>query len=750
MPDKPRVDILLVDDKPANLTAVAAVLAELDENVVTASSGAEALRRLLDQDFALIILDVRMPDLDGFDTARLIRERDKTRATPIIFLTAFDRSEVQTLRAYELGAVDFLHKPIVPTILKAKAAVFVELFRKTVEVKRQGEIMRAIEKRDHERTLLAARQRWEAEAMRAEMELSRRNAEALAQRADELAATVAMRERADEVLRQSNQRLRLLSETATRLLLGARPAELIESLFDQLSAHLGLEVHLSFGVADDEVLHLETSAGLPEADAGALAERVRIEVAERVASERRRLVVEDAVAERYEVMRGLGVRAFVCYPLLAQGRLMGAIVFGTRRRVRFDSDELAVMQVFTDQVAVAMERARLRAELERRAQALTDADRRKDEFLAMLGHELRNPLTPLVSALQFLRLRGESDPAVAKAHRAMDRQLRHIVRLVDDLLDVARITNGTIELRKELVELGAVLDDAIATCLPLVTERQHNLHLGVPGEPVRVLTDPTRLAQIVSNLVNNAAKYTPEGGNIWVAATVSGADVAIRVRDDGIGIERDMQPRIFELFMQSSRSSDQALGGLGIGLTLVQRLVRLHGGTVAVESAGRGQGAEFTVELPGIALGAVISVVPALTTSSMRAAAVSSPPAIAPLRILLVEDNSDIRETLRDLLVMCGHDVEVAEDGEQGLELVLQRRPQVALIDIGLPGLDGYHVARALRARMLDERPRLIALTGYGQPEDHRKAIDAGFDAHLVKPVDLAHLARVLAEQATT
>src|SRR5262245_29628884 len=241
-----KVDILVVDDNPTNLVAVEAILNDLGQSVVKATSGAEALRCLLTQEFALIILDVQMPDMDGYETAKLIRDRDKTRATPIIFLTAFDRSEAQVLRAYELGAVDFLQKPIVPTVLKSKAAVFVELFRKTIEIKRQGDILRDIEKKEHERALGVARQKWEAEKLRAEMEVSRRTAEAMAVKAGELAHTVAERERAEEALKQSNQRLRLLSETATRLLHGARPNDLVTSLFDQISVHLGLELELGF------------------------------------------------------------------------------------------------------------------------------------------------------------------------------------------------------------------------------------------------------------------------------------------------------------------------------------------------------------------------------------------------------------------------------------------------------------------------------------------------------------------------
>ena len=754
--EEPKVDILVVDDNPTNLVAAAAILNELGQNVVKATSGAEALRRLLTQEFALIILDVRMPDMDGYETARLIRDRDKTRATPIIFLTAFDRSEAQVMRAYELGAVDFLQKPIVPTVLKSKAAVFVELFRKTIEVTRQSEVLREVEKKEHERALVVARQKWEAEKLRAEMEQSRRAAEVIAAKAAELAHTVSERERAEEALRQSNQRLRLLSETATRLLHGARPQDLVTSLFDQISAHLGLEVELGFTVDNGHGLVLDSWAGLDEGIAHARAGQILDEVCDKVVSERRRLIVENlGMGDRFPAMRALGVEAFVCYPLLAQGRLMGTLIFGTRRRGVFEIDELAVMQVFCDQVAVAMERARLLLELERRNRELAESDRRKDEFLAMLGHELRNPLAPMMTALQLMRLRGDEDKAVVKAHRAMDRQLRHIVRLVDDLLDVSRINSGKIELRKEVVDLAGVLEHGLATSRPLIADRGHHLHVDAPIEPVHVQVDPTRISQVISNLLNNAAKYTPHGGNIWLGVEIAGSDLIVRVRDDGMGIDPAEMGRVFELFVQTHAANERAQGGLGIGLTLVKRLIELHGGEVSGESKGAGTGSEFTVRLPGVVV--VVAEEPQLaegelifaTGSARGTAAISSPPSLNPLRILVVEDNDDIRETLKDLLVMCGHQVEVAEDGERGLELVLEHKPNVALIDIGLPGLDGYHVARALRDRQPGRETRLIALTGYGQPDDRRKALDAGFDAHLVKPVDLEHLSKVLAEQIT-
>jgi signal transduction histidine kinase/DNA-binding response OmpR family regulator len=763
MLELPKVNILVVDDSPASLMALEAALTELGQIVVTATSGKEALRKLLDQEFAVIVLDVRMPDMDGFETASLIRSRDRTRATPIIFLTAQTPSEELSSKGYRLGAVDFLHKPIVPDVLKSKVSVFVELHRKTIEIRRQGELLRDMEKKEHARMLAEARRQWEEDALRAEMEQSRRVAEALSAKNAELAVALKERERAEEAQRQLNQRLRLLSEAANRLLLGSSSHDVLAALFEPMAVHLGLDVYLSFLVEEngERKLKLDGWGGVPDAEAGDLAARVCPVTCERAASERRRLLVEDlktSTDEELAPLRELGFTCVACFPLLAQGRLVGTLFFASRRRPRFDIEELAVMQVCSDQLAIGADRARLIHELERRNAELSESDRRKDEFLAMLGHELRNPLAPMVTALQIMKMKGTEDQTVVKARRAMDRQLQHITRLVDDLLDVSRINRGKIELRREPVELDSLVEHALATSRPLIDDHGHALKVELPKARVHVHVDPTRLAQVIANLLNNAAKYTPRGGNVILAVEVNGRDVSIRVRDDGIGVDPAMLPRIFDMFVQSPRAADRSLGGLGIGLTLVKRLVELHGGTVSGVSEGKGHGAEFIVDLPGVVVAELSEPAPEpvtgpiptaiFATGSTRGASTSTPPAMDSLHILVVEDNSDIRDTLRDLLVMCGHRVDVAEDGESGLAMILASKPHVALIDIGLPGLDGYRVARAVKDRTngSGKKTRLIALTGYGQPDDRRRAIDAGFDAHLVKPVDLEHLSQVLRE----
>lgn len=765
---EPKVDILLVDDNPHNLLALESMLADLGENLVKARSGREALKLLLDQDFALILMDIRMPGMDGYEAAELIRARERSRHIPIVFLTAHSMSEPQVFKGYSVGAVDFLLKPIVPEILKSKVTVFVELFKKTEQVKRQAQLLREAEQRDNEKKLFEAKRKFEQDLLREEMDQERRLSEAMSQRADELERSIVRRERAEEALRRSNERLTLLAETANRLLLGARPQEFMGSLFQRLSSHLHLELFFNYLVHEEgKMLRLDSHGGLPE-DASAEREWVAFGegVSGAVAQGRGAIIAEDVQASTdpsKASLRALGVTAFACYPLLADGRLLGTLSFGTRRRPSFHSDELQVMQVVCDQVAMAMERARLIVELQKRAEELANADRRKDEFLAMLAHELRNPLAPMMNAVHLLNHDDHKNDAVRqRAIATTERQVRHMIRLVDDLLDVSRITNGKVQLRKQTVTLEAVVEHAVQTSRPVLEDRRHELTILLPPEPIELWVDPTRLAQVIANLLNNAGKYTDPGGSITLSCARRGDQVVIRVKDTGIGLAPDMLARVFDMFVQSERGADRSQGGLGLGLTLVRRLVEMHGGTVQALSDGVGMGSEFVVHLPIETATAAAAAVAATEGNSaplddpgpassgphwVPSVKPTPPPSLA-LRILVVEDNDDIRETLKDLLEMCGHHVDVAEDGSSGVERTLFLRPDVALIDIGLPGLDGYQVAERIRAEMPGEATRLIALTGYGQPDDKRRALAAGFNAHLVKPVDFDDLRRLLTAPA--
>jgi signal transduction histidine kinase len=373
------------------------------------------------------------------------------------------------------------------------------------------------------------------------------------------------------------------------------------------------------------------------------------------------------------------------------------------------------------------------AELQARVAELRDAleiNRHKDDFLAMLAHELRNPLAPILSAMQVIRRHPANEDVVQRAQEIVERQVRHQARLLDDLLDVSRITRGQIRLRRAPVELRSAVSAAVEATRPLIDARSHTLTVALPETPLRLQADATRLIQIIANLLDNAAKYTSPGGQIALAARQDGDVVVLSVRDTGVGIPLDMQSRIFELFTQVDAPIARSLGGLGLGLTLVRRLTELHGGAVAVASDGPGRGSEFTVRLP--------------IGQAEPAPEATTPGAHGRRHVLVIEDNADAREMLRVALELDGHRVESAEDGPRGVEVALRTTPDVILVDIGLPGLDGYAVGRRLRAA-LGDRVTLVALTGYGQSEDRRRTSEAGFDAHLVKPVDPEVLSRALA-----
>jgi PAS domain S-box-containing protein len=423
-------------------------------------------------------------------------------------------------------------------------------------------------------------------------------------------------------------------------------------------------------------------------------------------------------AERHPPLRGWLAAPFVA----RDGRNLGLIQLSDKSEGEFTEEDESILVQLASMASVALENARLYEELR-------EGDRRKDEFLAMLAHELRNPLAPLRNALVLLGMEHLDEETAQQARDIMTRQVDHMGRLVDDLLDVSRIMRGKIELRKEPVEAATIVNRAVETAMPLIQLQQHELIVELPPEPIWIDADVVRMAQVISNLLNNAAKYTPAGGKIWVQVERRHRGVAFHVRDTGVGIEPQLLPRIFDLFTQSERSIERSQGGLGIGLTLVRNLVEMHGGSVAVSSPGPGLGTEFLVALPTLA------------AHQKREAQPWQPSPIRQLRVLVVEDLVGSAKLLAAMLrKFWGHEVLMAHDGLEALQVAKSFRPELVLLDIGLPGISGFEVARRLRQMPETENSLLVALTGYGTNDDRRKARDAGFDEHLVKPSSVESL----------
>jgi signal transduction histidine kinase len=417
--------------------------------------------------------------------------------------------------------------------------------------------------------------------------------------------------------------------------------------------------------------------------------------------------------------------------LLSGGRLLGTLAFASRTRDRFDDEEQAFLETLTRYVAVATERLRLVRQLREEA-------RRKDRFLATLAHELRNPLAPMRSAVRVLQLEHADERELRASRAVIERQVALLGRLVDDLLDLSRVTRDKLDLRMKRIDLADAIAGAIETSRPRIDHAGHRLIVELPEEPLPLQGDLVRLAQVFLNLLNNAAKYTEPGGEIRLSAARQDGEAVVRVRDNGVGIAADQLPQLFEMFFQADHPVERSQDGLGIGLALVRRLVELHGGRVRATSDGMGKGSEFIVRLPLVAQ-------PVRPGATARRAPAGRPPESKPgRRILIVDDHRDSADSLALLLRLEGHEVHTAYDGERGVEAAERLRPDAVLLDLGMPGLGGHEVCRRIRARDWGRRPRLIAISGWGRDEDRDRAADAGFDGHLLKPFEPAALDALL------
>ena len=644
------------------------VLADPGYRLVCAESAEQALLALVAEEFALLVLDIQMPGMSGFELAQMIKQRKKTAGVPIIFLTAYYSEDQHVLEGYGTGAVDYLHKPINPAILRSKVAVFAELHRKSRESARANH------------TLLN------------EVTARRRAEEQLRQLNDELEHRVAER---TETLLQREREMRSLADNTPDIL----------TRFDRELRYVFVNsaIEKATGRPRDEFLGRSMrEVGMPD------------ELCD---------LWEPALRSVFETKKPASIEFGYAGP----GRTCGSTPPGwcpSSARSGEAEFVLGVTQDVTD---------RKRAE-----EALKNADRRKDEFLATLAHELRNPLAPLRTGLQVLNISRDAAVA-ADTRKMMDRQLSHMVRLIDDLLDVSRITSDKLTLRKERVLLRAVAETAVEASRPVIEASGHALKLALPDEPVWLDADPTRLAQVVSNLLTNAAKYTPEGGCIELAAVREGGEVIVRVTDTGLGIPPGMLAEVFEMFTQVNRTLDRSQGGLGIGLALVKRLVELHGGTITAASPGLGEGSTFTVRLPLVEADARETE----PRSTPEATSAQSP--MSGRRVLVVDDNVDGAESLAKMLQICGHETRTAHSGPEALDAARPFNPEVVFLDIGLPGMNGYEVAKRLRAEPSLSGAVLVALTGWGSEDNKRQSREAGFDFHLTKPVEVTAIESILA-----
>jgi signal transduction histidine kinase/CheY-like chemotaxis protein len=706
MGDLKQVNILIVDDLAEKHVVMRSILEELGQNLVSARSGREALRLILQMEFAVILLDVNMPDIDGLETASLIRQYKKTAQTPILFITAYV-DEMQASKGYALGAVDYISSPVVPGVLRSKVKVFVELHRMNRQLQQQ-----AVER-------------------------------------EALARSEAARTAAEDATR----RAAYLSDASQRLSMSLNIDATAHALADIAVPGLGAMAAVALLDGHGE-LHCRClkSFGSGDTFVGPVLLEGRRELSPQMAAVVRNVMLSrkieflpsaalwlwptapaqssQSVQPDWPVLQDHDEMA-VC-PLFAGEQILGALIlFG--KSGGFPQADAALLSEVVGRASIAMENARLYS-------LVQEADRRKNEFLAMLAHELRNPLAPIRNAVHIINGTKVVDPTVVWARDVIGRQVDHMSRMVDDLLDVSRIVRGKVAVHMEPLLLSTLCERAVEASGPLLVARQQELTVDIPAEAVIMRGDLVRLSQVLSNLLNNASKFTEPQGKVSLTASLQGEGVSITVADSGQGIEAEFLPHIFDLFAQGDQALDRAQGGLGIGLTLVKHLVELHKGTVQAFSEGRGKGSQISVYFPA-SLSVPGSVLPA--AAAPKAA---RPVQTGSRKVLVVDDLPASADTLKVLLELEGFVVRIANDGATALTVAKEFAPDVLILDIGLPGMDGFEVARQLRSRPESKDAVMIALTGYGEAESRLRSQQAGFDHHVVKPADIDFLLSIVSQ----
>ena len=695
-----KVNILVVDDRPDKLLAYETVLSELNQNLVRATSGKEALRRLLKQDFAVILLDVNMPVMDGFETAALIRQRQRSETTPIIFISAVNDTETHVSRGYSLGAVDYILTPVVPEILRAKIAVFVDLYKKTEQIKRQAE----------EREKLIREQ-----AALAEAEVRQERLSFLAEASNVLAGSL------DYLKTFHNLANLVVPRLADFCLVFAADEE-----------GAPRQVAIAHPDVSDEPKLKKLIEGFPYSPT---AKRAAAHVMKTGKAEVCCEMSRDALREVFpreedrELILSFAPASLMAVPLKTHDRVLGAIlVVNTVLERNCGSDELTFTEELAYRAALALDNAGLYKTAQKARAEAERANLAKDSFLAMLSHELRTPLTPVLTSVLALE-QEQNLPAETRASLQMIRRNVELeARLIDDLLDLTRISKGKVQLNLEEVDAHLLLQSALEICQTDIDHKNLTLETDFAAQEVCLEADPARLQQVFWNLIKNAVKFTPEGGRLWIRTANDDRQLRVEVSDSGMGIDPETLPKIFNAFEQGERTR---LGGLGLGLAISKALVETHKGKLTGESAGKNQGATFTASFP-------------LAENQAGASAAntpSSPTARKTMRVLLVEDHEDTNRSLTSLLRRRGYFVQAARSVQGALELAANERFDVLVSDIGLPDGSGIDIMQAINS----EHPIFgIALTGFGMEEDVRRSHAVGFHHHLIKPVDLNRLDSLL------
>lgn len=701
-----KVNILLVDDRPDKLLAHEVVLVELKQNLVRARSGKEALRCLLNQEFAVILLDVNMPDMDGFETAKLIRQRPRNETTPIIFISAVNDTENHVSRGYSLGAVDYILTPVVPEILRAKISVFVDLYKKTQQIKRQAD----------ERTKLIR-----AQSARAEAERRQERSAFLAEASNVLATSLELQETFENI---AGLVVPKLADFCVIFALGDED-ELREVTMahDELAGRADLRRLVEAVPANAAARHAAARVFV-EGKAATCCDLGDGALAEIFANEEDRAFV-----------RSLQPTSCSAVPIRTLDRILGAIImFSISAQRACGTIELSVAEELAQRAALALENGRLYKVAQEARSEAERANLAKDRFLAMLSHELRTPLTPVLTSLLALEFDGLPE-AVQPTLQMIRRNVELEARLIDDLLDLTRISKGKVQLSLEIVDAHVLLRNALEICQSEIDHKNLGLDLRLKAERVHLKADPARLQQVFWNLIKNAVKFTPEGGRLTIeTSNKDNNQLCVAVSDTGCGIDAQSLPRIFNAFEQGER---ERFGGLGLGLAISKALVETHHGTITASSAGCDQGATFTALLP-------LSEEEVRQTSN---GAEKPPIERKSLRILLVEDHEDTNRSLTMLLRRRGYSVFPARNISDAIKLAAREPFDVLVSDIGLPDGTGVDLIQRLR----EKGPVFgIALTGFGMEDDIRRSLDGGFEHHLIKPVDLNRLDSLIQEAFET